>query len=92
MSAPALQLSEVATLAKKARDRVASETETRNWADLWPVAVPFLERGTRNDIKDAVQFLIEEGHVDETQRSAAEQGFRRERSRRNQVTVDSLKN
>lgn len=87
MSAPVLTRAKVMHLAKQAAHHVAMQESTRRWSDLWPIVEPFANRKTRTDIADAVEWLISNGHIEESDRPAAVQAFRRERAKREAIAA-----
>lgn len=82
MSAPVLSRRKIQDLATKAKQKIEEEQSSKSWADLYPIAEPFLTRNHRYAIPQAVSFLIDEGVITERERVAAEAAFRRERNKR----------
>ena len=72
---------DVRQLAEMAEDRIRTLTLCKTYADLYPAIQPFVDRGGREAIKDAVSFLIEKGVFSEQQRINAEKAFRSIRKR-----------
>lgn len=86
---PKIPHSEVADLAAKAEAFIAESDITRTWADLFPVVEKFTTTSGKLAITSAVQFLINERIIDESQRVAAAKAFRDEyRKRKKETTSD----